>query len=68
MKTEYLIDQIHQKKSFLCIGLDTDLDKIPKHLLKFEDPVFEFNKAIIEATHDLCVGIWRNGQRAWSES
>ncbi len=55
MKTEFLIDQIHQKKSFLCIGLDTDLDKIPKHLLEFEDPVFEFNKAIIEATHDLCV-------------
>ena len=55
MKIEFLIDQIHQKKSFLCIGLDTDLDKIPKHLLEFEDPVFEFNKAIIEATHDLCV-------------
>jgi len=60
MKTEYLIDQIHQKKSFLCIGLDTDLDKIPKHLLKFEDPVFEFNKAIIEATHDLCVSFKPN--------
>lgn len=55
MTTEQLILQIHQKKSFLCIGLDVDLDKIPKHLLETEDPIFEFNKAIIDATHDLCV-------------
>lgn len=55
MSTEQLITEIHKKKSFLCIGLDVDLDKIPKHLLKKEDPIFEFNKAIIDATHHLCV-------------
>lgn len=50
-----LIEQIRLKKSFLCVGLDTDLDKIPKHLLKEEDPIFAFNKAIIDATKDFCV-------------
>lgn len=55
MTTKALIDQIHKKKSFLCIGLDTDLDKIPEHLLQEEDPIFSFNKAIIDATHHLCV-------------
>ncbi len=55
MTTQQLIQQIRKKKSFLCIGLDVDLDKIPKHLLLLEDPIFEFNKAIIDATHDLCV-------------
>ena len=50
-----LIQQIKTKKSFLCIGLDVDLTKIPTHLLEFEDPIFEFNKAIIDATHDLAV-------------
>jgi orotidine-5'-phosphate decarboxylase len=50
-----LVEQIKKKKSFLCIGLDTDIDLIPKHLLKFEDPVFEFNRQIINATHDLCI-------------
>lgn len=55
MTTEALIEQIRLKKSFLCIGLDTDLDKIPSHLLKEEDPIFSFNKAIIDATHHLCV-------------
>ncbi|MFN8325106.1 MAG: orotidine-5'-phosphate decarboxylase [Flavobacteriaceae bacterium] len=55
MTTQQLIQQIQQKKSFLCIGLDVDLNKIPKHLLEFDDPIFEFNKAIIDATHDLCV-------------
>ena len=55
MTTEQLINQIKSKKSFLCIGLDVDLDKIPQHLLLLEDPIFEFNKAIIDATHDLCV-------------
>ena len=50
-----LITQIHAKKSFLCIGLDVDLNKIPQHLLATEDPIFEFNKAIIDATHHLCV-------------
>ncbi|WP_396155109.1 orotidine-5'-phosphate decarboxylase [Flavobacterium macrobrachii] len=55
MTTQQLIQQIQQKKSFLCIGLDVDLTKIPQHLLELEDPIFEFNKAIIDATHDLCV-------------
>lgn len=55
MKIEHLISQIHQKKSFLCVGLDTDLDKIPQHLLKEEDPIFAFNKAIIDTTHTYCV-------------
>ncbi|WP_291119893.1 orotidine-5'-phosphate decarboxylase [Flavobacterium sp. UBA6135] len=55
MTTTQLIEQIQQKKSFLCIGLDVDLTKIPSHLLQTEDPIFEFNKAIIDATHDLCV-------------
>lgn len=55
MTTPQLIAHIHQKKSFLCIGLDPDLDKLPKALLASEDPIFEFNKAIIQATHDLCV-------------
>ena len=55
MTTLQLVNQIKQKKSFLCIGLDVDLTKIPEHLLELEDPIFEFNKAIIDATHDLCV-------------
>lgn len=55
MTTNQLISEIHKKKSFLCIGLDVDLNKIPKHLLEKEDPIFEFNKAIIAATHRLCV-------------
>ncbi|MFK7050622.1 orotidine-5'-phosphate decarboxylase [Flavobacterium davisii] len=55
MTTQQLIHQIQEKKSFLCIGLDVDLDKIPQHLLTTEDPVFEFNKAIIDATQDICV-------------
>ena len=55
MTTKELTQQIHLKKSFLCIGLDVDLTKIPPHLLQLEDPIFEFNKAIIDATHDLCV-------------
>jgi orotidine-5'-phosphate decarboxylase len=55
MTHKELIAQIKIKKSFLTIGLDTDINKIPSHLLKFDDPVFEFNKQIIEATHHLCV-------------
>jgi orotidine-5'-phosphate decarboxylase len=55
MTTQQLIEQIRIKQSFLCIGLDVDLNKIPKHLLELEDPIFEFNKAIIDATHHLCV-------------
>jgi orotidine-5'-phosphate decarboxylase len=55
MTTEQLYEQILEKKSFLSVGLDVDLTKIPPHLLETEDPIFEFNKAIIDATHDLCV-------------
>jgi len=50
-----LISQINRKKSFLCVGLDTDIHKIPKHLLDAEDPVFEFNKSIIDATREFAV-------------
>lgn len=55
MTTQQLYAQIQQKQSFLCIGLDTDMNRIPEHLLQTEDPIFEFNKAIIDATHDLAV-------------
>jgi orotidine-5'-phosphate decarboxylase len=55
MTTQDLVAQIKKKKSFLCIGLDVDLEKIPSHLLTAEDPIFEFNKSIIDATHHLCV-------------
>ena len=55
MEISKLVSEIRAKKSFLCIGLDVDLDKIPDHLLKTESPIFEFNKAIIDATHHLCV-------------
>ena len=55
MNKQELIKQIYKKKSFLCVGLDSDLSKIPGHLLTLEDPVFEFNKQIIDATKDLCV-------------
>ena len=55
MKKEDLLIQIKTKKSFLCIGLDTDIQKIPKFLLKSEDPIFEFNKKIIDATNSYCV-------------
>src|SRR6202012_3674503 len=52
---QQLIQQIKQKKSFLCVGLDTDIDKIPAFLKQYPDPIFEFNKRIIDATRDLCV-------------
>ncbi len=55
MNKQQLIDQIHQKQSFLCVGLDVDLEKIPQHLLRKEDPIFAFNKAIIDATHQYTV-------------
>ncbi|RBW58113.1 orotidine-5'-phosphate decarboxylase [Tenacibaculum sp. E3R01] len=55
MTTQQLVSEIKKKKSFLCIGLDVDLNKIPQYLLKEEDPIFAFNKAIIDATHHLCV-------------
>lgn len=55
MKRSELISQIRKKKSFLCIGLDTDINKIPEHLKTSADPVFAFNRAIIDATKDFCV-------------
>jgi orotidine-5'-phosphate decarboxylase len=55
MNRKELIQQIREKQSFLCVGLDTDLKKIPQHLLQEEDPIFAFNKAIIDATAPYCV-------------
>lgn len=55
MKQNDIITQIHQKKSFLCIGLDVDLDKIPKHLKNEKETIYHFNKQIIDATHDLAI-------------
>ncbi len=55
MTRKQLLQQIKKKKSYLCVGLDTDINKIPPHLLKYKNPILEFNKQIIDATHDLCV-------------
>jgi orotidine-5'-phosphate decarboxylase len=55
MNRRELIQQIKQKQSYLCVGLDTDINKIPKHLLSQPDPVFAFNKQIIDDTKDLCI-------------
>jgi len=55
MNKKQLFEQIKTKRSFLCVGLDPVLENIPKHLLSFEDPIFEFNRQIIDATKDLCV-------------
>ena len=55
MTRSELIEQIFSKRSYLCVGLDTDIDKIPKHLRSNPDAVYDFNKAIIDATQDLCV-------------
>lgn len=55
MNRQQLINEIFTKKSFLCVGLDTDINKIPEHLKKEEDPIFAFNKAIIDATAPYCV-------------
>lgn len=55
MELKTLIKHIGKKQSFLCVGLDTDIQKIPKHLLKSEHPFFEFNKAIIDATHEYTI-------------
>ena len=72
MKVESIVSEIRKKQSFLCIGLDVDLSKIPPHLLKTSSPIFEFNKAIIDATHQLCVAYKPNiafyeayGQDGW---
>ncbi len=55
MTRQQLYEQIQRKKSYLCVGLDTDINKIPKHLLKLADPVYEFNRQIIDATSEYCV-------------
>lgn len=72
MTHKQLFDIIRKKRSFLCIGLDTDMQKIPAHLLSADDPIFEFNKAIIDATHDLAVAYKpniafyeSNGPKGW---
>lgn len=72
MNRDKLIAEIKAKKSFLCVGLDTDIDLIPKHLLDTEDPIFEFNKEIIDATKDYCVAYKPNiafyeclGSKGW---
>ena len=56
MTRHQLVEQIFKKRTYLCVGLDTDISKIPKHLLSSPDPIFQFNKQIIDATKDLCVG------------
>jgi len=72
MNRQELIHLIQRKKSFLCIGLDTDINKMPQHLKTAEDPIFEFNKAIVDATIDLAVAYKPNlafyecyGARGW---
>jgi len=72
MKREELVKQIKSKESYLCIGLDTDLKKIPASFQKYEDPIFEFNKRIIDATHEYCVAYKPNiafyeamGSKGW---
>ena len=72
MTIEQLVEQIRTKRSFLCVGLDTDLDKIPSFLLEEEDPMFAFNKAIIDHTHPYCVAYKPNtafyeayGSKGW---
>lgn len=59
MTRKELIDNIKRKKSFLCVGLDTDIKKVPEHIANGPDPIFTFNKAIIDATADYCVEIGR---------
>ena len=72
MNTQDLIAQIRKKNSFLCIGLDTDMEKIPTYLLSEDDPIFTFNKAIIDATHKFAVAFKPNiafyeahGKKGW---
>ncbi|MBK6987528.1 MAG: orotidine-5'-phosphate decarboxylase [Bacteroidetes bacterium] len=60
MTRQQLYEQIQRKKSYLCVGLDTDLNKIPKHLLKLADPIYEFNRQIIDATSEYCVAFKPN--------
>src|SRR6056297_1453311 len=55
MKKSDLVQLIHERKSFLCVGLDPNPEKMPQHILEMDDPLFEFNKRIIDATRDFCV-------------
>lgn len=73
MNRKELFENIKRKKSFLCVGLDTDINKIPPHLLKEEDPVFTFNRAVIDATADCCIAYKPNlafyecrGTKGWA--
>lgn len=72
MTRQFLIEEIKKKKTYLCIGLDTDINKIPKYLQSHHDAIFEFNKSIIDATKDFCVAYKINtafyeaiGARGW---
>ena len=72
MNKKNIVEQIRKKKSFLCIGLDSDLSKIPSFLRNYDDPIYEFNKRIIDATNDLCVAYKPNiafyealGSKGW---
>jgi orotidine-5'-phosphate decarboxylase len=74
MTLKFLVEQIKEKKTYLCVGLDTSIEKIPKHLQSHPDAVFEFNKQIIDATKDLCVGYKintafyeANGVKGWGD-
>lgn len=60
MTRQRLIEEIRKKQSYLCVGLDTDINKIPKHLLLQNDPIFAFNKSIVDATREVCVGYKMN--------
>ena len=73
MKLSQLINNIKQKKTYLCLGLDTDIDKIPKHLLKYNDPVYEFNKSLLNRLHSKIIAVKINtafyesrGTKGWS--
>ena len=73
MTRQELYQQIQSKGSYLCVGLDADYERIPRHLLKYEDPVYEFNRQVIDATKDLCVAYKPNlafyeaqGARGWA--
>ncbi len=72
MNKQEILQQIKNKRSYLCVGLDTDIEKIPAHLKHYNDPIFEFNKQIIDATRDLCIAYKPNiafyeasGSKGW---
>lgn len=72
MNKQEILQQIKKKRSYLCVGLDTDIEKIPAHLKHYNDPIFEFNKQIIDATRDLCIAYKPNiafyeasGSKGW---